>query len=171
MTAFFSRIATENVVTGVRGENVVTAPCDADPQIDHKQDKRPVSVSSIDHCPTLRKGQKVNLRSGRTATVEGESQHYFWAVKESLPYSKNEIVYWHGFERGVGFNHRNGAERKEPNNMIYAQFDGFKLPEKLPAIDMSKADLRGANISNADLSGIKINKEENQRSNQNERNI
>ena len=92
MTAFFSRIVAENVVTRVRGENVVTAPCDTDPQIDHKQDKRPVSVSSMDHCPTLRKGQKVILRSGKTVTVEGESNNYFWVVKESLPYSKKEIV-------------------------------------------------------------------------------
>lgn len=86
MTAFFSRIVAENVVTGVKGENVVTAP--VDPYGDQVQRTSDVNRS----LPILRKGQKVNLRSGRTVTVEGESQHYFWAGRESLPYSKSEIV-------------------------------------------------------------------------------
>lgn len=86
MTAFFSRIVAENVVTGVMAENVVTVP--VDPYRDQVQ-----RISAVDRSsPTLRKGQKVNLRSGRTVTVEGESQTVFWVVKESLPYSKSEIV-------------------------------------------------------------------------------
>ena len=40
----------------------------------------------------LTKGKRVTMRSGRVLTVDGWSSNFFWAVKDSLPFARKDVV-------------------------------------------------------------------------------
>lgn len=84
---FFSRIANTSKIVNA---NSVNDHYNA--QLDKKAEVHAPLQRDNYTAITLKKGQKVMLRSGRMVTVDGESENYFWVYREGLPYSKAEVL-------------------------------------------------------------------------------
>jgi hypothetical protein len=61
----------------------------------HIRDIKPLNRSDMTHYKELvplRKGQRVTLKSGKVLVVDGFSDSFFWAIRESLPYFRGDVV-------------------------------------------------------------------------------
>lgn len=58
----------------------------------HIRDIKPLNGKDMTHYKELRKGMKVRLKSGRELVVDGWSENFFWAGRDSLPWARGDVV-------------------------------------------------------------------------------
>lgn len=58
----------------------------------HIRDIKPLNRSDTTHYKELKKGMKVRLKSGRELVVDGWSENFFWAGRDSLPYFRGDVI-------------------------------------------------------------------------------
>ncbi len=82
MTDLFANLTT-------KGINNLTK----EPETSHFSDTKPLTKDdSVRGYVTLTKGKRVTMKSGRVLTVDGWSINFFWAVKDSLPFARKDVV-------------------------------------------------------------------------------